>query len=102
MGAKTISIPIDHRIEAMTGCCIGHTWIAAEGLGLPKSCRQDEAMALTGFQSASVRIQAGMPAVGTRALDTMARGKRMTSPIPWADSGLLLMMPRQAHPHDRA
>ena len=81
---------------------MGQTWMAADGLGLPKSSRQADAMALTGFQLARVRIQAGMPAVGTRALDTMARGNRITRPIPCADSGLLEVMPRHAHPHDNA
>lgn len=37
-----------------------------DGFGLPKRSRQDEATALTGFQSATTRSQAGMPWVGTK------------------------------------
>ncbi len=34
--------------------------------------------------------------VGTMALDTKARGNKMSSPTDWADSGPLLTRPRQA------
>ena len=84
------------------GCCIGQAWMEADGFGFCHSWRAAEATALTGFQSAIVRSTGGIRWVGTRALDTMARGKRMTRPTPWADSGPLLTMPRQAQPQDRA
>src|SRR6185437_8277372 len=48
------------------------------------------------------RRTAGMRWVGTRPLDTMARGNRMTRPTPWADSGPLLTLPRQPQAQDRA
>src|SRR5580692_5284952 len=92
----------DHSSEAATGCCMGQAWMVAEGLGLPHSCRAAEVTALTGFQSAMTRNTVGMRWVGTSALETIARGKRMTRPIPWADSGPLLTMPRQPQPQDRA
>ncbi len=74
----------------------------ADGFGFCQRVRAAEATALTGFQSAMVRSTGGIRWVGTSALETMARGKRITSPTPWADSGPLEMMPRQAQPQDSA
>jgi hypothetical protein len=51
----------------------GRLWAAT--LGLPKSWRHAATRALTGFQFAMARSQVGMPAVGTKALETMAMGK---------------------------
>ncbi len=45
------------------------------GLGLPNRLRHDAAMALMGFQLATACSQAGMPAVGTKALDRNTSGK---------------------------
>ena len=92
----------DQASAASTGCCIGQAWIEADGLGLPKRCRTAAVTALTGFHVAMACSHPGMLFVGTRAFDTMARGNRMISPIPWADSGPLETIPRQAQPHDRA
>ena len=77
--------------------------MVADGFGLPKSCLQADATALTGFQLAIVASHVGfIPWVDTSAFDTIANGNRMTSPIPWAVSGFLVMSPKQAHPQDRA
>src|SRR6185437_7559549 len=101
-GAKITRSATDHSSEAATGCCMGQAWMVAEGLGLPHSWRAAVVTALTGFQSAMNLSTAGMRWVGTSALETMARGNRMTRPTPCADSGPLLTMPRQPQPHDRA
>ena len=55
------------------GCCMGHACTNAEGLGLPKSSRAAAVTALTGFQLATARRAAGMWAVGTSALETIAK-----------------------------
>jgi len=81
---------------------MGQAWIVDEGLGFCHRLRAAEATELTGFQSAKVRSTVGMRWVGTRALETMASGKRMTRPTPCADSGPLDTMPRHAQPHDSA
>ncbi len=81
-------------------CCMGHELTVAEGFGLAKSWRHAAVTALIGFQLATTRSTAGMRAVGTRALETTARGKRTTRPTPWAVSGALLTMPRHAQPQE--
>lgn len=50
------------------------------GLGLPKRFRQADATALTGFQFATTRSQAGMPWVGTKVFDTNTIGKKKMNP----------------------
>ena len=46
---------------------MGQTPSSADGLGLPHSVRDAAVTALTGFQSARVRNQTGIPPVGTSA-----------------------------------
>src|ERR1700735_1203573 len=92
----------DHSSEAATGGCMGQAWMPAGGLGFLNMSRAAAVTALTGFQLAMNLSTVGMRSVGTRALETMARGKRMTRPTPWADSGPLLTIPRQPQPQDRA
>src|SRR5262245_62775779 len=92
----------DHSSDVAIGCCIGQTPTAAEGFGLWKSSRAAAVTALTGFQSAIVRRTDGIRSVGTIALETIARGKTITRPIPCADSGPLLTIPMQAHIQERA
>ena len=60
--------------DAATGCSSGQAPLAGPA-GLPNNCRAAAATALTGFQSAIVRSQAGMPPVGTNTLDSMVTGK---------------------------
>src|SRR6476659_1210423 len=85
-----------HARATITGCWAGNEWVRAAGLGLPNSSRHEPATADTGFQSAITRSQWGRPCVGTKQLDTNAIGKRITSPIAWADSGSETASPRQA------
>src|ERR1700728_339109 len=92
----------DHPTAASTGCCIGHAETVLDGLGLPNRCRTAAVTALTGFQLAIAWSQPGIPAVGTSAFDTMARGNKMMSPTPWADSGPFETIPRHAHAQERA
>ena len=92
----------DQSTDATTGCCIGQASMVADGLGLWNSGRAAAVTALTGFQLAIVCRIGGMWAVGTSALETNAIGNRITSPIPCADSGLLLTMPTQAQAHESA
>ncbi len=69
---------------------------------MPHSPRAAAVTALTGFQLAIVRSTNGMCCVGTSALEMIASGKKITSPVPCADSGLWLTIPRHAHVHDSA
>ena len=101
-GTNTIRIAKDQAIAAMIGCSIGHTWMDADGFGLPNSVRAAAVTALTGFQLAIVCSHAGIPCVGTIALDTIASGKKMTSPMPCADSGPFDTIPRHAQAHESA
>src|ERR1022692_6378 len=101
-GANIVRRATDHRSAAVTGCCMGQAWMLADGFGLAQRWRAAAVTALTGFQSAMRRMAAGMCSVGTSALETIARGKRITGPMPWAVSGLLLATPRQVQPQDRA
>src|SRR3954452_8768488 len=101
-GAKIAINTADHANEAITGCCIGHACNCADGFGLPNKGRTAAVTALTGFQFAIVCNHPGIPEVGTMALDTMASGKRMISPMPWADSGPLETMPSEAQAQDKA
>ena len=48
IGANTARMATDQRSDAATGCCMGHAWIVADGLGLAKSCRHAAVTALTG------------------------------------------------------
>jgi hypothetical protein len=103
VGKKIIRSPIDHIRAAQTGCCIGQAFMIEDGFGLPKSCLQADVTALTGFQLAIVCSHVGfIPWVDTTAFDTRAIGNRMTSPIPWAVSGFLVVSPKQAQPQDMA
>jgi len=73
-GTKTASSSAVQTREAMTGCSSGHAPLAGAA-GLPNSFRVAVATALTGFQLAIRRSQAGMPEVGTKALDRPTTGK---------------------------
>ena len=75
-GAATTKINTDQIKAASTGCCIGHTWMVADGFGLPHRLRTPAVTALTGFQSATAWSQPGMCWVGTIALETKAKGNR--------------------------
>ena len=70
-----------------------------DGLGLPKRSRQDDATALTGFQSATTRSQEGMPWVGTKVLETNTRGRKKMKPTAAAASGFFTSIPAQAPTH---
>ena len=74
----------DQSSDVTTGCCIGQSWMAADGFGLPKRSRAAAVTALTGFQSAMTRTTVGMRSVGTSALETNASGKRTIRPEPLA------------------
>src|SRR5580658_146121 len=78
---------------------MGHTCTVDAGLGLPNRWRHEAATALRGFQLAMVRNHAGMPWVGTNALETKDRGRNTMNPIAWAASGLRSNMPAQAPAH---
>src|SRR5271155_5433048 len=101
-GANTAIIATHQSSDASSACCIGQAWMLADGFGLENSSRAAAVTALTGFQSAIVFNAAGMCSVGTSALDTIASGNSTTRPTLCADSGPLLIMPRQAQPHDSA
>src|SRR5437899_4562476 len=89
---------IDHAMVASIGCCIGHTSIRADGLGLPKRSRHAAATALIGFQLAIGCIQPGSPCVGTNAFDTNVSGRNTMNAVACAVSTLDITMPRHA-PH---
>ena len=63
-GAKTTSMPRDQATAAATGCCMGQAESELDGFGLPNRVRTAAVTALTGFQSAMVCSQPGMPVVG--------------------------------------
>src|SRR5262249_3754975 len=70
---------------AQTGCSSGHAPFVGT-CGLPNSSRTAVASALTGFQSAIVRSQAGIPLVGTNTLDTIVTGNTRIDACPAACS----------------
>jgi len=84
----------------LDGCCIGHARTALT-VRVAEELSGRGRDGADGIPGGDERSAAGMCAVGTRAFETMANGKRRTSPTPWADSGPLEMIPRQAQPHER-
>src|SRR5690349_4035700 len=80
----------------VTGCCEGNECPSAAGFGLPNSSRHEAATADTGFQSAMVCSQCGIPCVGTKQLDTNAIGNNTINPTACADSGSLTDRPMHA------
>ena len=64
-GTNTSRIAADHASAASTGCCIGHTWSAADGFGLPNNVRAAAVTALAGVPVGD-DLQPGYPAVPLR------------------------------------
>src|SRR5215469_16507492 len=92
----------DQPSAVQTGCCMDQAELIADGFGLPHSSRHAAVTALTGFQSAMVRSQSGMPRVGTSALETNEMGNRTRKPKDWAVSTPFAQSPTQAASQDRA
>src|ERR1700722_8418315 len=87
VGANTAISATDQARTASSGCCIGHADTADDGTLPPNRFRHMAATALSGFQLAKSRSQAGIPWVGTNALDTNDSGRNRTNPMAWALSG---------------
>src|SRR3954454_14705871 len=62
-------------IDISIGCSDGKLPDLTNGFGFPNSCRQAEVIELIGFHSANGWRNAGMVAIGTKALDTNDSGK---------------------------
>src|SRR5262249_16960850 len=101
-GTHTTRIASDHAAAVHTGCCIDQAALAADGLGLPHSTRQAAVTALTGFQSAMVRSQSGMPRVGTSALEMNDSGNSTRKPKLCAVPPPFAHRPTQPASHDSA
>src|SRR5438067_6744083 len=90
---KTVSISSDQLSEVTIGCCNGQTALAGAAPGLPKSWRQAATVALNGFQSATVRNQAGIPCVGTNVFATNVSGNTAMKIRAFAASGVRTSSP---------
>ena len=84
-GTKTSRSSAIQARQAGTGCSSGQVPFAGT-VGLPNSSRIAAARALTGFQSAMARSQAGIPVVGTKTLDSMVTGNTRTDACDAASS----------------
>jgi hypothetical protein len=98
---NTIMIASDHRIEAQTGCRIGHA-CDSETPGFPNSTRQAWTVALNGFHSA---IGWSHPAIcpdATNAIEMKVTGNSQISPPDVAASGVRTERPINAPIHENA
>src|SRR5438034_3447095 len=93
---------IDQASAVQTGCCIDQAGCSADAFGLPHSSRQAAVTALTGFQSANVRSQSGIPRVGTSALETNESGNSTRKPKLCAVSTPFAQRPTQPASQDSA